>query len=387
MSKIKRAIVIVLDSVGAGAMPDSEDYGDPGVNTLAHTAEYAGGLNLPHLQNLGLGNITPIEGVPPAPQPAASYGKMKEASASKDTMAGHWELMGLVVEKPFPLYPHGFPPEIMDAFFEGSGAVAALGNTPASGTEIIKELGDEHVKTGHPIVYTSGDSVFQIAAHEEVIPLEKLYAMCEAARKVCDQHQIGRVIARPFVGEKGNYTRTANRKDYPLYPPGKTTLDLLKAHGLPVMGIGKIEDIFVRQGITRAIHTKSNHNGMECLMQELSITKQGLIFVNLVDFDMLYGHRRNPAGYAQALEEFDQQLGQLLPMLQEDDLLILTADHGCDPLHTGTDHTREYVPLLAFSPNLPPKNLGTRDSFADIGITVLEIFGVDHDFKGKSIVP
>jgi phosphopentomutase len=383
--KINRAIVIVLDSVGAGWLPDAADFGDEGANTLGHVAEHMGGLELPNMQKLGLGNIIQVLGVPAVDKPQAAWGKMKEASNGKDTMAGHWELMGLVVEKPFPVFPNGFQADILQAFYKVTGVTHALGNKAASGTVIIAELGEEHMKTGHPIVYTSADSVFQIAAHEEVIPIDKLYKMCEAARDVCDQHQIGRVIARPFVGEPGNFTRTANRKDYPMDPTGQTALDLLKEKGFPVMGIGKIEDIYAGHGITRAIHTKSNHHGMETLMDELSITTNGLIFVNLVDFDMLYGHRNNPEGYGKALEEFDKQLGILLPQLKVDDLLIITADHGCDPTYPGTDHTREHVPLLAYSAALEPFHLGTRETFADVGVTVLELLGVEHSFKGAHL--
>jgi phosphopentomutase len=384
MLKINRAIVIVLDSVGVGALPDAADFGDEGANTLAHVAEHTGGLNLPHMQQMGLGNIIPIKGVPPEPEPTAAYGLMMEASASKDTMAGHWEIMGLIVNKPFPTFPDGFPSEILEKFYKAAGVTRALGNKAASGTVIIQELGEEHIRTGLPIVYTSADSVFQIAAHEQVIPVPELYEMCLQARKVCDEYRIGRIIARPFVGEKGNFTRTANRKDYPMDPPGETALDFLERKNFPVMGIGKIEDIFAGQGITRALHTKSNEGGMECLMKELSITKNGLIFINLVDFDMVYGHRNNTEGYARALETFDRQLGELLPLLREDDLLIMTADHGCDPTYPGTDHTREHVPLLVYSHHLEPRDLGTRKTFADIGVSILELFGVPHNFPGTS---
>jgi len=384
MMNINRVIVIVLDSVGAGEMPDAAEFGDSGANTLAHVAQYKNGLNLPNMQKMGLGNIIPIQGVTPTKTPTAAHGIMKEASGSKDTMAGHWEMMGLTVDKPFPTYPGGFPKEIMNKFYKSTGIPNALGNKAASGTVIIEELGEEHIKTGFPIVYTSADSVFQIAAHETVIPVDKLYEICEKSRKICDEYQIGRVIARPFIGKKGNFTRTANRKDYPMDPPGETVLDELKKNNFPVMGIGKIEDIFAGKGITRAIHTKNNHHGMECLMNELSVTKNGLIFINLVDFDMVFGHRNNAEGYGTALEEFDVQLGEFLPMLHEDDLLIITADHGCDPTFRGTDHTREYVPLLVYSEKLEPRALGTRETFADIGASILELFGLPHTFPGKS---
>ena len=386
MLDIKRVIVIVLDSVGAGSLPDAADYGDAGANTLGHIAEHRGGLNLPYMQKLGLGNIIPILGVPPAASPRAAYGIMMEASHSKDTMAGHWEMMGLIVTKPFPTFPDGFPTEFLEKFYRTAGVKKVLGNKAASGTEIIAELGEEHIKTGYPILYTSADSVFQIAAHEEVIPLDRLYDICEKARKVCDEYQVGRVIARPFLGTPGNFARTTNRKDYPMLPPGKTALDLLKANGFPVCGIGKIEDIFAKQGITRAIHTTSNHHGMECLAEELNVTQRGLIFVNLVDFDMVYGHRNNVEGYALALEEFDRDLGELLPRLREDDLLVITADHGCDPTYPGTDHTREHVPLIMFSRRLVPRNLGTRETFADIGVTILELFGIPHSYTGINLL-
>jgi phosphopentomutase len=383
--KINRVIVIVLDSVGAGWLPDAAKFGDEGANTLGHVAEHMNGISMPTMQKLGLGNIIPVQGVPPADSPQAAYGIMQEAGQGKDTMAGHWELMGLVVDKPFPIYTQGFPAEFMEKYYKATGVSHALGNKPASGTVIIAELGEEHMKTGFPIVYTSGDSVFQIAAHEEVIPIDDLYRMCEQTRAVCDEYRVGRVIARPFVGQPGNFTRTANRKDYPMDPTGQTALDVLKENGFPVMGIGKIEDIYAGHGITRAVHTRSNSHGMQTLAEELSITKNGLIFVNLVDFDMLYGHRNNPEGYGKALQEFDPQLGELLPLLEEDDLLILTADHGCDPTYPGTDHTREFVPLLAYSKSLKPFPLGTRTSFADVGVTILELFGVPHSFPGVSL--
>jgi len=382
MVKINRAIVIVLDSVGAGALPDAADFGDVGANTLGHVAEHMNGLHLPHMQQMGLGNIIPIKGVPPAAGPTAAYGVMMEASRSKDTMAGHWEMMGLIVEKPFPTFPQGFPDDIMRKFYKAAGVTHALGNKAASGTEIIAELGEEHIKTGFPIVYTSADSVFQIAAHEAVIPVPQLYKMCRQARGVCDEYQVGRVIARPFIGETGRFTRTANRKDYPMDPPGKTALDVLKENGFPVVGIGKIEDIFAGKGLTRALHTKSNDHGMQCLAEELEITSRGFIFVNLVDFDMVYGHRNNIEGYGRALETFDRQLGELLPRLREDDLLIITADHGCDPTFPGTDHTREYAPLLVYSRQFKSRPLGTRKSFADIGVSLLDLFGVSHNFPG-----
>jgi phosphopentomutase len=386
MKEKSRVIVIVMDSVGVGAMPDATKFGDEGSNTLGHVAECTGGLMLPTLQEMGLGNIIPIKGVPAERETTASYGKMSEASNSKDTIAGHWEIMGLIVKEAFPTFPKGFPEEILEKFYQATGYSKIYGNKAASGTEIIKELGLIHMRTGFPIVYTSADSVFQIAAHEQVIPVSKLYQICEQARQVCNEYRIGRVIARPFIGKKGNFTRTTNRKDFPIIPTRKTVLEFLKENNVPVIAIGKIEDIFAGQGITKAIHTTSNKHGMQCLEAELSSTKTGLIFINLVDFDMLYGHRNDVKGYAQALEDFDRNLKELLPLLSNDDLLILTADHGCDPTHPGTDHTREYVPLLVHSKKLKPRPLGTRQSFADIGVSILHLFEIPHSFPGTPFI-
>ncbi|MCK5058988.1 MAG: phosphopentomutase [Candidatus Aminicenantes bacterium] len=383
---IDRVILIVLDSVGAGAMPDAARYGDTGANTLGNIARAVGGLNLPNLQAFGLGNIIPIAGIPPAARPLASYGKMKEASPGKDTMAGHWELMGIILDKAFPTFPGGFGKEIIDEFLKAAGVGGILGNKIASGTVIIQELGEEHIKTGFPIVYTSADSVFQVAAHEDVIPVERLYCICEKTRKICDKHLVGRVIARPFVDENGKFVRTKNRKDFSMKPPADTALDLLKRSNYPVVGIGKIEDIFTGRGITRAIHTKDNDSGMKCLHEELAITPKGLIFINLVDFDMVYGHRNNVEGYARALRNFDSFLPVLLSEIKPGDLLIITADHGCDPTHPGTDHTREYVPLLVFNRDIPPRNLQTRHTFADVGTTILDLFAVPHSLPGKNLI-
>lgn len=382
----KRAIIIVLDSVGIGALPDAAEFGDEGVNTLGHIAESAGGLALPNLQRLGLGNIGQFEGVAPVTSPEASFGRMLEASRGKDTIIGHWEMMGVITEKALPVFPEGFPPDMVQRFLKASGCRDILGNKAASGTAIIEELGELHVKTGHPIVYTSADSVFQIAAHEEIIPLAQLYKICEDARGVCDDYMVGRVIARPFVGQEGSFQRTPSRKDFPLRPPHATTLDILKENGFPVMGIGKIEDIFAGQGITRAIHTKDNSDGMRVLLDELSITTTGLIFANLVDFDMKFGHRRDPKGYAHALELFDKDLGILLERLTDEDLLILCADHGCDPTHIGSDHTREAVPLLVYSNRMKVKDLGTRRTFSDIGATVLRLFQLPHQLPGSPVI-
>jgi phosphopentomutase len=381
---INRVILIVLDSVGAGALPDAAEYGDSGANTLGNIAEVVGGLALPNLRELGLGNIIPIKGVPPITSPRASYGKMIEAAKGKDTIAGHWELMGVVLDKAFPTFPDGFGNEILSEFLAAAGFAGILGNKAASGTVIIEELGEKHIETGFPIVYTSADSVFQIAAHGDIIPLKKLYQVCEKARIICDKHRVGRVIARPFTGTPGSFTRTKDRKDFPMKPPSDTALDILKKKGLPVVGIGKIEDIFAGRGITRAIHTKNNDDGMKRLLEELSLTREGLIFINLVDFDMVYGHRNNAAGYARALRDFDTFLNHLLPVMATGDLLLITADHGCDPTHQGTDHTREHVPLLAYNPGIPSRNLGTRQTFADVGATILDVFHIPHSLPGEN---
>lgn len=383
----KRIILLILDSAGVGSMPDAGKFGDTGSNTLGNTAEATGGLYLPNLEKLGLGNILNLKGVKPALKPEAMYGKMSEASNSKDTMAGHWEMMGLITETPFPVYPEGFPDEIVNPFIEATGVRGILGNRAASGTKIIEELGEEHIKSSFPIVYTSGDSVFQIAAHENVFPLNTLYGFCESARNICDRFNIGRVIARPFIGEKGNFERTSGRRDYPMVPPGKTVLDILLENNIPVTGIGKIEDIFAKRGVGKAIHTKNNSEGMKVLSDELLNTKKGLIFINLVDFDMLFGHRRDPEGYADALVRFDFEFGKFKKSLKTDDIMIISADHGCDPTFKGTDHTREYVPLLVFGEKVSPKNLGTRETFADIGISILNFFKIEPgNFPGKSFI-
>lgn len=384
--KINRVILIVLDSVGIGALPDAGAYGDAGSNTLVNIARVVGGLKLPHLERLGLGNIAGIKGVPPQDSPAGAYGKMAERSAGKDTTTGHWELSGVILEKPFPVYPQGFPTEIIKSFEESIGR-KTLGNKAASGTAIIEELGEEHMKTGYPIVYTSADSVFQIAAHEEIIPLEELYGMCRLARKLLTgEHAVGRVIARPFVGSPGSFQRTANRHDFSLKPPGDTILDLLDSSGCRVQAVGKIEDIFAGQGITEAVHTSGNQDGMEKTLELMRRPGGGFVFANLVDFDMLYGHRNNPQGYAGALEEFDRRLPDFLAALRDDDMLIITADHGCDPTTSSTDHSREYVPLLVYGRLLRSGvNLGIRETFSDIAATLAEIFGVKIG-AGKSFL-
>ncbi len=385
-TKINRVFLIVLDSVGVGSLPDAAAYGDEGANTLGHVAERCGGLKLPHLQKLGLGNILPVAGVPPATVPLASWGRMAEMSHGKDTIAGHWELMGIILDRPFALFPKGFPSGLLAEFKSRTGAQGILGNIAASGTEIIAELGAEHVRSGMPIVYTSADSVLQIAAHEEIIPLPELYEMCLRARKLCDAWGIGRVIARPFTGSTGNFSRTSNRRDFPMPPPGETALDILKRSGLETAAIGKIENIFAGQGIGRSRPSHGNSEGMDFLLAELATAKPGLIFANLVDFDMLYGHRNDAAGYGAALEAFDLWLGRFLPRLGPADALIVTADHGCDPAYPGTDHTREYVPLLVYGPGLPAKALGVRRTFSDIGVSILEIFGLKNKFPGQGFI-
>jgi len=385
-AKLDRVFLVVLDSVGVGALEDAAAYGDAGANTLGHVAERCGGLQLPNLEKLGLGNILPVAGVPPAAAPLASWGRMAEMSKGKDTIAGHWEMMGIVLDKAFALFPQGFPADLIEDLLRRTGVAGILGNKAASGTEIIAELGAEHVRTGRPIVYTSADSVLQVAAHEEVIPLERLYDICLRARALCDERRIGRVIARPFTGRAGSFRRTANRRDYPMLPPGKTALDLLQAHGLETAGIGKIDNIFAGQGIGRSRPSHSDAEGMALLLEETGALRRGLAFANLVDFDMLYGHRNDARGYGAALEAFDRELGRLLPRLAGSDLLLITADHGCDPTFPGTDHTREYAPLLAHGPGRPAAPLGVRASFADVGASILEAFGVEHSFPGRSFL-
>lgn len=385
MAQFKRIIFIVLDSVGIGEMYDAEDYGDQGANTLGNIAESVGGLQVPNLARLGLGRIHPLKGVP-ADTAEGCYGKMAEQSAGKDTTNGHWEMVGVRLEKPLPTYPHGFPKELMEEFERRIGR-KTLGNKPASGTEILKELGMEHEGTGYPIVYTSADSVFQIAAHEEVIPVEELYRMCEIARELLvGEHGVGRVIARPFVGHNGVYTRTANRRDYSLNF-GRTVLNELADAGIQVIGIGKIEDIYGGSGITAATHTKGNMDGVDKTIEYMKRVDKGLIFTNLVDFDTLYGHRNDPKGFAKAIEDFDARLPEIEGLLKEDDLLILTADHGCDPTTESTDHTREFVPLLVFGKQAKQgADLGTRETFADIGATIAENFGVPNPGIGTSFL-
>ncbi|MFH2006093.1 MAG: phosphopentomutase [bacterium] len=381
-----RVIVIVLDSVGIGELPDAADYGDVGASTLPHIAEAVGGLALPNLGRWGLGNIAPIAGTPPAARPTAAWGKMAERSAGKDTTAGHWELMGLEVTEAFSTWPNGFSEEILDELRRGTGR-GVLGNKVASGTVIIEELGEEHVRTGDLIVYTSADSVLQIAAHEEIVPLEELYAACKLMREVGDRERIGRVIARPFVGGPGSWQRTYNRHDFSLEPHGPTVLDRLVAANVPVLGIGKIRDIFANHGVPESISTSGNTDGIERTIEAMERFDDGFVFVNLVDFDMLYGHRNNPEGYARALEEFDAAIPRIKAATRPGDLLMVTADHGNDPTFPGTDHCREYVPLLVWGPQVRPAELGIRQSFADVGATVAAVLGVTAPEVGTSFLP
>lgn len=384
----KRVFLIVMDSVGIGELPDASRYGDEGSNTLGNIAKTQDGLHLPVMEKLGLGCIAPLDGVKCVDVPQAFYGKMAELSLGKDTTSGHWEMAGVPLFQSFPTYPNGFPSEVIDQFCAVTGR-AVLGNCVASGTVIIEELGEEHMRTGNPIVYTSADSVFQIAAHEEVIPLDELYRMCRLAREeVCvGKHAVGRIIARPFVGTKGAFVRTSNRHDFSLEPPAPTLLDDLKAEGFDVIGIGKIGDIFAHRGLTETILTKSNDHGMEeTIAKARDWHEAGLVMTNLVEFDSLYGHRNNAAGYKQALETFDRQLGELLTYLTEDDLLLVTADHGCDPTTISTDHSREYVPILAYRSGKRGESLGVRETFADLSATIRENFGLAKGAFGTSFL-
>ncbi len=384
-----KVVLIVLDGVGAGELPDAEVYGDRGSNTLAHIAGATGGLSLPNLAMLGLGNIVPIDGVPPATAALACYGKMACRSKGKDSTTGHWELGGLVVQEEFPTYPGGFPSDLIERFIQATGARGVLGNIPASGTVIIQELGDEHVRTGYPIVYTSADSVFQIAAHEAVLPLEGLYAMCATTRSaVCvGRHAVGRVIARPFIGTStGGYVRTPHRRDFSLQPRGETILDLAMANGIPTVGIGKIDDLFAGRGLGRVFHQESNAEGIDHIVRESSVMHHGLLFANLVDFDMLFGHRNDPVGFAGCLRAFDAALPRILGTLREGDVLAVTADHGNDPVGPSTDHSREYVPVLWYRKGRKGQPLGVRKSFADLGKTIADFFSLENRLAGESFL-
>jgi phosphopentomutase len=385
-SHFNRVILIVLDSVGIGALDDAAAYGDEGSNTLGNIGRRRH-LQIPTLRGLGLDRLVSLSGPEPRDQPQAAIGRMMEASPGKDSVTGHWEMMGIVLDRPFPVFPHGFPPDLIAEFEKRIGR-ATLGNVAASGTEIIDRLGAEHVRSGWPIVYTSADSVFQIAAHELVIPVDELYRICEIAFDLAvERSGIGRVIARPFVGQPGRFMRTSHRKDYAMRPAGETVLDRLKAAGLPVVAVGKVEDLFAGRGITRAIHTASDDEGMDVVESEMNQTRRGLIFANLVDFDTLYGHRNDVEGYASNLERFDARLSEALPRLGDEDLLIVTADHGNDPTTPSTDHSREYVPLIVTGPRVQPGvDLGTRKTFADVGQTIAENCGVGAMAQGTSFL-
>lgn len=382
---MKRVFLIVLDSCGAGALPDAARFGDAGAHTL-RSCYNTGNLHLPNLRKLGLGNVEDLGFLGGEPRPQAAYGRMAERSNGKDTTTGHWEIAGVVSDDPMPTYPNGFPREIIDEFKRLTGR-GILCNKPYSGTEVIRDYGDEHVKTGDLIVYTSADSVFQIAAHEQIVPVETLYEYCRIARSLlCGEHAVGRVIARPFVGQTGTYTRTANRHDFSLQPPRDTMLDALKASEKSVIAIGKITDIFAGRGVTETVVTHGNDEGMQATENAVRRAFEGLCFTNLVDFDMVYGHRNNVAGYTEALNAFDAWLGELLPQLREEDMLIITADHGCDPGDVSTDHTREYVPLLIYGNNVIPRHLQTRTTFADVAATVCAYLGVNYETVGVSLL-
>lgn len=382
---ISNVTLIVLDSVGIGELPDASKYGDEGSNTLGNIIKNKKDINLINLNKLGLGLIDGVEGLESLDNVAGSYGRLSEKSAGKDTTTGHWEIGGIILKEPFPTFPNGFPDEIIQKFEKLVGT-KILGNKVASGTTILEELGEEHINTGYPIIYTSADSVFQIAAHEEVIPINKLYEICEIARRILtDKYAVGRVIARPFVGKPGSFVRTSNRKDFSLKPTGDTMLDIIKKAGLEVMAVGKIEDIFSGQGITKSVHTVSNMDGIDNTIKYIKEHNKGLIFANLVDFDMKYGHRNDVEGYARALEEFDSRLPEIIESLNEDEILMITADHGCDPTTISTDHSREYVPILIYGEKIKKGiNIGTRDTFADIGATILDLLGLDEPNNGES---
>lgn len=384
---INRVIWIILDSVGMGELPDADKFGDVGSNTLGNIATKRG-LKVPNLINLGLGNIEGMVGLELVKNPIGSFGRVAELSNGKDTTIGHWEMVGIHSPVAFPTYNNGFPEEIINEFIQKTGCKDILGNKVASGTEIIKELGDEHVQTGFPIIYTSADSVFQIAAHEEVIPIKELYRICEIAREILKgEHAVARVIARPFLGDSGDYYRTSNRHDYSLVPPEDTVLDRLQDNNYDVIGVGKIEDIFSGKGITQATHTKDNMDGVDQTLKYMKEENRGLIFTNLVEFDSKWGHRNDVEGYAKGLEDFDKRLPEIISAMKDTDILILNADHGCDPTTVSTDHSREYVPLLIYGKNIKNNiNLKTRKTFADIGQTIADIFSVEKLKVGESFL-
>ncbi|MEH7377455.1 phosphopentomutase [Neobacillus drentensis] len=384
----KRIFIIVMDSVGIGEAPDAEKFGDKGADTFGHIAERMNGLNMPNMGKLGLSNIREVKGIEKAEKPLAYYTKMMEASNGKDTMTGHWEIMGLNIQTPFRVFPEGFPDELLSELEKRTGR-KIIGNKPASGTEILVELGEEHMKTGALIVYTSADSVLQIAAHEEIIPIEEQYKICKIARELTldEKYMVGRVIARPFLGEPGNFKRTSNRHDYALKPFDRTVMSELKDAGFDVIAIGKISDIYDGEGVTQSLRTVSNMDGMDKLVETLDMDFTGISFINLVDFDALYGHRRDPEGYGKALEEYDARLPEVFAKMKDEDLLMITADHGNDPVAPGTDHTREYVPLLVYSKGMNGgKELPIRETFADLGATVAENFNVKLPNFGKSFL-
>ncbi len=385
MQGIDRVTVIVLDGVGIGALPDAADYGDEGSNSLGNTARAVGGVSLPNMGRLGLGNLTEIEGVPPRKDTLGAYGRMAEASAGKDTTFGHWELTGVISPRPLPTYPQGFPRELIEEYERRIGR-ETLGNKAISGTVVIDELGEEHMRTGWPIVYTSADSVFQVAAHEEVIPLEELYRICRIAREMLTgEHGVGRVIARPFIGGPASFKRTGNRRDFSLPPPEPTLLDRLCAAGWDVIGVGKIDDIFATRGLTVCHHTVDNMVACEEVIRLLGEDKRGFILANLIEFDMLYGHRNNPQAYAQALEAFDARLPEIMEAMKTRDVLFVTADHGNDPTTPSTDHSREHVPLLVYGQQVKESvNLGTRETFADVGATIAQLLAIEPLPNGTS---
>lgn len=387
MSNINRVILIVLDSVGIGELPDAADFSDTGSNTVGNIVKKTGGMDIPNLSRIGMGKIEGIDYLPVPGRIEGSYGRMIEVSQGKDTITGHWEIAGLQLKFPFPTYPEGFPKDVIKQFEKLTGR-GVLANCAASGTEIIKQYGQEHMDTGKLIVYTSADSVFQIAAHEEIIPIEEFYKICQIARDLLQgEHMVGRVIARPFTGQPGNFTRTANRRDFSAEPISDTILDKMKQKGLDVIAVGKIEDIFSGRGITLAEHTKSNMNGVDVTLKYMSRQNKGIIFTNLVDFDMLYGHRNNAEGYRQAIEEFDRRLPEIMSAMRTDDLLMITADHGCDPTTESTDHSREYVPVLLYGKNIKQDvNIGTRKTFCDLASTIADIFGIENVFPGESFL-
>jgi phosphopentomutase len=387
MWDVERVTVVVLDGVGVGALPDAADFGDEGSNSVGNTARVVGGLALPNMGLLGLGNLTDVMGVPPVGETIGAYGRMAEVSAGKDSTTGHWELTGVVSPKPLPTYPNGFPKELIEEYERRIGR-KTLGNVAISGTVIIDQLGAEHMRTGSPIVYTSADSVFQVAAHEEIIPLPELYRICIIAREMLTgEHAVGRVIARPFVGQPGSFTRTQNRRDFSLVPPKPTLLDRLVAAGYQVVGVGKVDDLFAKRGLTVCYHTVDNLVATEKVIELLGEDSEGLILANLIEFDMLFGHRNNPEAYGRALEAFDSRLPRMMEAMKPGDVLFIVADHGNDPTTPSTDHSREYVPLLAYGERVRPGvNLGTRESFADLGATIAELLGIEPLPDGTSFV-